>query len=66
MSDLPPLKMIYKNYRGEVSSRQVLPEKVWFGSTSYHPTLQWFMTAYDIDKCERRDFAMIDILGMKL
>lgn len=59
-----PLKEIcfqYKNWRGEVSLRKVLPLKMWFGSTDWHAGDQWFIKAIDLEKGEERDFALLDI-----
>jgi predicted DNA-binding transcriptional regulator YafY len=51
----------YTNWRGEVSSRKVLPQGLWFGSTEWHPTEQWFLRGQDVEKGEVRDFALQDI-----
>lgn len=54
----------YRNHRGEISQRNVTkPEKIWFGSTEWHPKPQWLMTAWDIDKDALRDFAFKDIIN---
>lgn len=52
-----PLTFPYTNWRGEHALRKVLPLRIWFGSTEWHPEPQWFLRALDIDKCEERDFA---------
>lgn len=54
------LQFQYRNYRGENSERRVIPNKIWFGTTEYHTEPQWLMTAYDIDKRDVRDFALLD------
>lgn len=51
----------YKNWRGEIATRTVLPHKIWFGSTEWHPEEQWFLTGEDVEKGEIRDFALSDI-----
>lgn len=51
----------YTNYRGETSERNIIPEKIWYGSTEWHPEPQWLLTALDLDKKASRDFAMKDI-----
>jgi len=53
----------YKNWRGETATRHVRPIRIWFGSTQYHPTPQWLLTAVDLDKNAERDFAMADMSG---
>lgn len=51
----------YTNYKGVTADRVVLPERLWFGSTSWHPTPQWLMDALDVAKGERRTFALSDV-----
>lgn len=53
----------YVNYKGEQETRHARPIKIWFGSTAYHPDAQWLMEAFDIDRCQTRDFAVSNILG---
>lgn len=55
----------YRNYRGEVSTRHIIPLGVWFGVSEFHASEgeQWFVKAYDIDKEDNRDFALKDFLG---
>jgi predicted DNA-binding transcriptional regulator YafY len=53
--------VIYTNYRGETGERKILPKKIWFGSTEWHPEEQWLLEALDVDKNEDRHFAMKDI-----
>jgi predicted DNA-binding transcriptional regulator YafY len=52
----------YRNWRGEVSVRRVLPETIWFGATEWHPEHQWLMDAVDLDRDEMRSFAIKDIV----
>ncbi|XHE14388.1 hypothetical protein PCC82_06540 [Agrobacterium deltaense] len=59
--DIAPLSFRYRNYRGEVSVRTVRPLNIYFGSTEWHPEPQWLLAATDIEKGERRDFAIKDI-----
>ncbi len=59
--DKAPLSFRYRNYRGEVSVRTVRPINIYFGSTEWHPEPQWLLAATDIEKGERRDFAIKDI-----
>lgn len=51
---------IYSNWRGEVSARVAVPERIWYGPTEYHQEEQWMMTAFDVDKNQYRDFALSD------
>lgn len=52
----------YKNWKGEISDRKVIPGKVYFGSTEFHPVPQLLMEGFDIDKQEQRTFALRDII----
>ncbi len=64
MDSLDPSKIItinYTNYRGETANRQVLPLRIWFGATEWHPEPQWLLDAVDIEKNVERSFAVKDI-----
>lgn len=52
----------YKNWRGETSIRTVVPIKIWYGRTEWHPLEQWFIKAIDVEKGEERDFALVDMI----
>lgn len=58
--DVPPLRITYRNWRGEVSERNIVPQSVWFGATEWHPEPQWLLSALDTDKGVARDFALAD------
>jgi len=62
INDAKAIRFQYKNWRGELSIRTVLPENIWFGSSEWHPSDQWFMRALDVEKGETRDFALQDIV----
>jgi hypothetical protein len=55
-----PVQMTYTNWRGETAERAIIPARVWFGSTDWHPEPQWFLKAMDTEKGEMRDFALKD------
>lgn len=57
--------IVYTNYRGETAERRIIPKKIWFGSTEWHPEEQWLLEALDVDKDEDRNFAMKDIKSWK-
>ncbi|ABS14239.1 hypothetical protein I6H96_02570 [Brucella anthropi] len=59
--ELTPVKVAYTNYRGETSVRTITPQRLWHGSTEWHPEPQWLVTAYDHDKQAVRDFAFKDL-----
>lgn len=58
LHDRKLVSISYKNHRGETQVRRVLPQRIWFGSTDWHPAEQWFMDAYDLDREAVRSFAM--------
>ena len=55
----------YKNHRGEVGYRVVIPVApgLVFGSSEWHREPQYLLTAYDLEKRAQRTFAMKDIKG---
>ncbi len=57
------VRIRYRNRRGQVADRNILPERFYFGSTEFHDGQQWFMEAIDLDRPGeyRRTFAMKDI-----
>ncbi len=60
-NDQEVVSIVYKNYRGETAERQIIPRKIWFGGTDWHPEKQWLLDAFDIGKKADRSFAMKDI-----
>lgn len=55
---LLPLCFDYINYRGERSHRRVLPRRMVYEKTEWHPEEQWLLIAWDIEKQAERSFAM--------
>jgi predicted DNA-binding transcriptional regulator YafY len=51
----------YTNYKGEASTRTIVPLGIRFGYTEWHPQEQYLLNAYDCNKREGREFAMKDI-----
>lgn len=51
------LTFVYKNWRGEIRERRVIPIEVVFGHDHYHQPDQWLMHAIDMDKGARRTFS---------
>jgi predicted DNA-binding transcriptional regulator YafY len=51
----------YTNYRGETADRRIIPRRIRFASTDWHPEAQWLLDAYDLDRQAERSFAMRDI-----
>lgn len=62
MQEKKKIKILYKNYRGETTLREIVPIEIIFGSTEFHPEKQWLLKAYALEKNEERTFAMKDIL----
>ena len=58
------LRFKYRNYKGEVSVRRVIPIRTVVKSSPYHNggSPCWCMVAEDLDKNAERDFALCDIL----
>jgi predicted DNA-binding transcriptional regulator YafY len=57
----PPLAFFYTNHKGARSHRLVVPKRIRFGSTEWHPQPQWLIDAFDIHKNAMRTFAFKDI-----
>ena len=53
--------VLYTNYRRETALRTIVPKRIWFGSTEWHPEDGWLLDAFDVEKGEERSFAMKDI-----
>lgn len=51
----------YKNYRGDVGDRKIIPLGIEYGSTEYHPEKQWLLEVWDLDKRDYRTYALKDI-----
>lgn len=58
-----PLKFQYKNWKGVIADREVLPIDHIYTTSKWHgPEAQWFLQATDIEKGEQRLFAVRDII----
>ncbi|MDP3148201.1 MAG: hypothetical protein Q8N83_03630 [Ignavibacteria bacterium] len=55
------VKICYTNYRGETNFREIIPIKIWFGKTDWHPEEGWLMDVYDINKKAERSLSIKDI-----
>lgn len=53
---------MYRNHRGEIARRTILPLSIEFTSTLWHPNPQWLLHARDLDKGVDRSFALADII----
>lgn len=54
------IRFEYKNYRGEVSNRTVIPQAICYKTSEYHG-LGWLLIAHDVDKNQVREFSLKDI-----
>jgi len=61
MTEKKTVKIVYTNYRGETSTRHIIPKQIQFVSTEWHPEEQWCLIAHDLDKNAERTFACKDI-----
>jgi len=55
------VKIVYTNYRGETRVRTILPDRIEFGTTQWHPEPQWLLHALDTEKGGARTFALKDV-----
>lgn len=57
------VSFIYKNWRGEIATRTVVPIDMTYEDNPHHNGPQWFLNAYDPERDgARRSFAIEDIL----
>ena len=57
-----PIKVKYKNWRGEIGIRTIIPLFIHYGHTKYHSTDQWLIDVWDEDKNAQRTYALMDII----
>lgn len=61
-----PNKVMYKNWKGVIAERVIMPYRMYFGATEYHPEEQWLLEAHCLDKEELRTFAMKDMVPIHI
>lgn len=55
----------YINHRRELAWREVLPFKLWFGTTRWHSEKeQLLINGWDVQKKAKRDFAMEGVINL--
>ena len=59
------IEVKYKNYRGEIGVRKIVPFGIYFGSNEYHKEEQWLLKVWDLEKDAYREYALKDILEWK-
>ena len=55
-----PVKLRYMNWKGETRIREVRIIYILFAATAHHPTPQWLLRVYDLEKKDLRYFALKD------
>lgn len=53
--------ILYTNHRGETSVRRLVPIRIWFGKTEWHPEEQWLLEGFDLDRQAARSYALKEI-----
>ncbi len=56
------VRILYKNWKGEVGYRNIIPISIDYKFSEWHKETQWIMTAFDLDKMAERGFACKDII----
>lgn len=60
------LEFGYTNHKGIYAKRRVLPAHIYHGTSKYYMERQWLLHAYDLDKKDYRDFALVKMVqGIK-
>lgn len=54
------IEVNYKNHRGEIRKRLIIPKTIHFGVTKHHPKPQWLLLCWDLEKKAMRDYALAD------
>jgi predicted DNA-binding transcriptional regulator YafY len=55
------MKINYTNWKGVSSKRNILPLIPFYGKNEWHPTEQWLLIAWDLEKQAFRTFAIKDM-----
>ena len=55
------ISVLYTNWRGETAERQIIPIKIYWGSTEWHPENQWLLKVWDLERKAYRSYALKDI-----
>jgi len=55
------VRILYTNWRQQTAVRAILPLSLVFRRTAWHPGRQWILEAIDLERGQRRDFAMSGI-----
>lgn len=60
LKDHPAFRCEYRNWRGEVATRHLVPIQFWHGATEWHPVPGLMLKAMDVEKQVERDFCVAD------
>lgn len=65
MADQRPIRILYRNWRGEERVRAIHPIYFWYGATKWHLEEQWFVKAIDPEEKDNdvKDFALKGVLA---
>lgn len=58
-----PLTILFTDSTGIERERCIIPQRIWFGSTEWHPHAQWLLDAYDTDRRAVRSFELARVRG---
>jgi len=56
------IKIKYKNWKGEIGIRNIVPLFMRYGHTDFRKEDQWLLSAWDVDKDAERTYAIMDII----
>lgn len=56
-----PIKVVYRNHRGEFGLRLITPTEIRFGVSVFHGSdAQWLLECFDHDRLAYRTYALAD------
>ncbi len=58
------VRIVYLNHRGMDESRNIVPDRLWFGATDWYVEKQWLLDAFDIDRGVFQTLAVSRIVNM--
>lgn len=62
-NSLIKVKVLYTNWKGETRAREIIPVRLWYGSTKWHPEDQYLLEAVDCEDNRSKDFALLGLKG---
>lgn len=55
------IPVLYKNWKGETSIRNIVPIAVRWGTSEWHREPQYLLSAFDVEKGDSREFALSEM-----